>query len=89
MATSPTRVVIMIAAVTRADRTASHSISSTAPIMTEAISTARSARLANSSSDRGTGPVRRTVTPFSGVRPASRATLRMASLTSAPGSRAL
>ncbi len=82
-------VVIMMAAVTRVERTASHSISSTAPIMAEAIRTARSARLANSSSDSGTGPVRRTVMPFCGVRPASLAIWRMAALVSEPGSRAV
>ena len=52
----------------RNERTASHRVSSTPASIAPPISPARSARVANSSSDSGTGPVSRTRTPLSGVR---------------------
>jgi len=58
---------------------------------TSAVSTpfraAPSATVANSSSDSATDPVRRTVTPFSGVRPSLEAAARMASVALPPGCR--
>ena len=51
------------------ERSASHSVASTPAIIAPAISQARSVKVANSSSDRGTSPVSRTCTPWSGVRP--------------------
>ncbi len=70
-------------------RSASHRDNSTPPIIAATISPARSVRVANSSSDKGTGPVRRTVTPCSGVRPSALAWARILPLASCPGSRAL
>ncbi|MEJ0064550.1 MAG: hypothetical protein WDM85_03305 [Caulobacteraceae bacterium] len=51
----PAKVVIRIAAISRAERTASHSIRTMAATATIVIGKARSARLPNSSSSSGTG----------------------------------
>ena len=56
-------------------------------IVTTPFSAAPSAMVANSSSARGTEPVRRTVTPRSGVRPSFAIVARMALVAWPPGSR--
>ncbi len=61
-------MVIRMQATMRIDRVASHSIRNTAEIMAPETSQARSARDENSSSDSGTSPVSRTVTPWASSR---------------------
>ncbi len=58
----------MMARMMRKERSASHRVSSTPASIAPTIRPARSVRVANSSSDSGTGPVRRIRTPCSGVR---------------------
>ncbi len=83
----PIRVVSRIAPTNRADFTASPSMTSTARPIEPVTSQARSVSEANSSSERGTEPVRRTRTPWAASRPRLRAAARMASSASAPGIR--
>ena len=73
----PTNRVTRMAKMILKLRSASHRVSSTPPIIAPTISPTRSVRVANSSSDSGTGPVSRTRTPCSGVRPRSRAAARI------------
>ena len=56
-------------------------------MVTTPLSAAPSAMVANSSSDRGTEPVRRTVTPLSGVRRSLAIVARTALVAAPPGSR--
>ncbi len=67
------------------ERTAIHSISRMAEIISAAIMPARSVKVMNSSSASGTGPVRRTVTPSSGVKCSPRAIRRSSFVAAAPG----
>ena len=85
---SPTNSVTRMQAMILKERTASHSVASTASIIAPPISQARSASVANSSSDSGTGPVRRTRTPLSWLKCSSAAAARIASVALAPGSSA-
>ena len=65
-----------MATISRAERTASHSIRMMAPTATTAIGSARSASVPNSSSSSGIGPVSRTLTPLRGVERQRRARRR-------------
>ena len=56
-------------------------------MVTMPLSAAPSAIVENSSSDRGTEPVRRTLTPLSGVRPSLAIVARTALVASPPGSK--
>ncbi len=85
--TRPARVVTRMQASIRTERVASHSIASTAASMAPPTSQARSAREANSSSDSGVSPVRRTTTPWAASRCRPEAMAWMASSALAPGSR--
>ncbi len=84
----PAMVVIRMQASIRNERVASQSIRNTAASMTELTSQALSFSEANSSSARGVSPVIRTVTPWAASRCRPRATARMPSSASAPGSSA-
>ena len=64
---------------------ASHSTKRTMRIVTAPFSSAPSATVANSSSERATDPVRRTVTPLSGVNPNFAIVARMAFVAAPPG----
>ncbi len=86
--TSPARVVTRMQASMRNDRVASHSIRNTAASMAQETSQALSFREANSSSDSGVSPVRRTVTPWAASRRRLRAMSWMPSSAFSPGSRA-
>ena len=69
----------------RACFSASHSSTRTMRIVTTPFSAAPSATVANSSSESATEPVRRTVTPWSGVRPSLAIVARMALVARPPG----
>ena len=64
----------------RACFSASHSTRMTTTMVMEPFKPAPSATVANSSSERATGPVRRTLTPLSGVRPSLTTASRMAAV---------
>ncbi len=72
----------------RPERSARKRMSSTAAAVSSTLSSAPSATVANSSSAMATGPVRRTVTPLSGVSPSVAAVARIVSDAAAPGSSA-
>ena len=84
----PVRTVSMIEKISRNDRTANHSITTMIAIISPAIGPAFSVSVANSSSEIGTGPVRRTRTPWSGVSCSWRTAARIASVACLPGIRA-
>ncbi len=74
-----------IAAIIFTERTANHRQASTAISMEPVTSQTLSDREANSSSDSGTDPVSRTVTPLAGVRPIAFASARIVSAAAPPG----
>ena len=82
----PTAVVSSMARMVWIDRTAIHSIETMAIRAIPPIRKARSARVANSSSSSGTGPVSRTLTPLASVRPRACTARRMSWEASEPGS---
>ncbi len=82
---NPAIVVTMIAATIRHDRVARNSVSSIAAIIVPATSHHLSASEANSSSESGTDPVSRSVTPCAGSSLSITAAARIASLAGAPG----
>ena len=84
---SPTTRQTKTARMMRAQRSAIHRMNSTTAIVTEALRTAFSLIVANSSSAIGTGPVSRSRAWYLPAKLRSAAALRMASLARCPGSR--
>ena len=84
---SPTTRLTKTARMMRAFFSASHSTPQTSSDVTTAFRSAPSAMVSNSSSDRTTDPVRRTLTPRSGVNPSLATASRIAAVALPPGAR--
>ena len=82
---SPIAIVTMIAATSFIDRVASHRVANMAASITPATSPILFCKVANSSSDSGTSPVRRTFMPCAASRFSAFAVACTAALASSPG----
>ena len=85
----PAKVVTSTATMRRPERSASQRNRTMAATVTELLRSASSDRVENSSSAIAACPVRRTRTPFSGVRLRSRAVLRISAVATSAGWSAL